>query len=85
MIYDSIIKCDVDIRKEFFNNITLAGGSACFKGFYDRLKDELYKVVANYYDEVKIRNSVDLINSSWIGGSILSSLSTFDSMWIKKT
>ena len=31
-IYDSIMRCDVDIRKDLYSNIVLSGGSTLFRG-----------------------------------------------------
>ncbi len=30
--YQSIMKCDVDIRKDLYNNVVLSGGTTMFKG-----------------------------------------------------
>ena len=37
MVYDAVTKCEMDIRKELFNNIVLAGGNTLFPGFNDKL------------------------------------------------
>ena len=37
----SIMKCDVDIRKDFFSNIVLSGGTTLLPGFADRLESEV--------------------------------------------
>merc|ERR1711902_487536 len=29
LLYESVMKCDVDIRKELYGNIVLSGGSSC--------------------------------------------------------
>ncbi len=36
--YNSIMKCDVDLRRDFFNNVILSGGNTLFPGFADRMK-----------------------------------------------
>ena len=41
MMYDSILKCDVDIRKDLYANMVLSGGTAMLPGFADRLNKEL--------------------------------------------
>lgn len=35
------MKCDVDIRKDLYGNIVLAGATTMFKGLKDRLKKEV--------------------------------------------
>lgn len=33
MVTDAISMTDIDIRKDLFQNVILAGGNSCFKGF----------------------------------------------------
>ncbi|TVU24770.1 hypothetical protein EJB05_27227, partial [Eragrostis curvula] len=40
-IYNSIIKCDIDTRKDLYSNIVLSGGSTMFPGIADRLSKEI--------------------------------------------
>ncbi|XP_075089109.1 actin-103-like [Nicotiana tabacum] len=39
--YNSIMSCDVDIRKDLFSNIVLSGGSTMFPGITDRMRKEI--------------------------------------------
>jgi len=39
--YNSIMKCDIDVRKDLYNNVVLSGGSSMFPGIADRLQKEL--------------------------------------------
>ncbi|KAJ8539401.1 hypothetical protein K7X08_013653 [Anisodus acutangulus] len=39
--YNSIMKCDVDIRKDLYGNIVLSGGSTIFPGIADRMSKEI--------------------------------------------
>ncbi|XP_015258599.1 PREDICTED: actin, cytoplasmic-like [Cyprinodon variegatus] len=39
--YNSIMKSDIDIRKDLYSNILLAGGSTMFPGFAERLQKEM--------------------------------------------
>merc|ERR1712080_685033 len=39
--YDSIMKCDVDIRKDLYGNIVLSGGTTTFPGIAERMNKEL--------------------------------------------
>ncbi len=32
LVYQSIMKCDIDIRKDLFHNIVLSGGSTMYPG-----------------------------------------------------
>ncbi|GJZ30267.1 actin [Tanacetum coccineum] len=39
--YNSIMKCDVDIRKDLYRNIVLSGGTTMFLGIADRISKEI--------------------------------------------
>ena len=39
--FNSIMKCDVDIRKDLYNNIVLSGGTTMFPGIADRMSKEI--------------------------------------------
>ncbi len=70
------MKCDVDVRKNLYSNIVLSGGSSCFDGLCDRLVGEITKMAPTTM-KVKALAPPERKYSVWIGGSILSSLSTF--------
>lgn len=81
----SIMKSDIDLRKTLFSQIVLAGGSTLFPGFGDRLLTELRKHLhAPKNTKIRIAAPTDRLYTTWIGGSILASLSTFKTMWISK-
>jgi len=82
--YDSIMKCDVDIRKDLYGNIVLSGGTTMFDFIADRMEKEI-KNLAPASMKVKIVAPPERKYSVWIGGSILASLSTFQTMWISKS
>jgi actin len=77
------MKSDVDIRKDLFSNIVLSGGTTMFPGIAERLTKELTRMCPESVD-VKIKAAQERKFLVWIGGSILSSLSTFQSSWITK-
>ena len=41
LTYQSIIKCDIDVRKELFSNIVMSGGTTMFNGIAERLNKEV--------------------------------------------
>ncbi|XP_064418441.1 actin-6-like isoform X2 [Latimeria chalumnae] len=84
LCFNSIMKCDRDFRSSFFVNIILSGGSTLFPGIENRLSKELRKLVPAG-SPVKVSAPPDRQISVWIGGSILSSLSAFQEMWISKS
>ena len=83
LVHESIMKCDVDIRRDLYTNIVLSGGSTMFPNIDVRLTKEM-KALAPASIEVKIVAPPERRCSVWIGGSILCSLSTFQEMWIAK-
>ncbi|XP_073270662.1 actin-2-like [Primulina huaijiensis] len=81
--YDSIMKSDIDIRKDLYGNIVLSGGSTMFPGIADRMSKEI-NALAPAGMKIKVVAPLERKYSVWIGGSILASLSTFQQMWITK-
>jgi len=83
LIFNSIMKCDVDIRKDLYANIVLSGGSTMYPGMHERVEKEV-TALAPPSMKIKVVAPPERKYSVWIGGSILSSLSTFENMWITK-
>lgn len=81
--YNSIMKCDIDIRKDLFANTVLSGGTTMYPGIADRMQKEI-TALAPATIKIKIIAPPERKYSVWIGGSILASLSTFQQMWISK-
>ena len=82
-IYGSVSACDIDLRKELYQNIVLSGGSTMFPGLKERLHKELSELVPENVD-IRIVAPPERRYSVWIGGSILASLKTFQRLWISK-
>ena len=83
LTFSSIMKCDVDIRKDLYGNVVMSGGTTMYQGIPERVQKEV-KSLAPDSMTIKIIAPPERKYSVWIGGSILSSLSTFEEMWIKK-
>jgi len=83
LIYESIMKCDVDIRRDLYGNIVMSGGTTMYPGIADRVKKEVSGKAPSTM-AIKIVAPPERKYSVWIGGSILASLSTFEEMWIQK-
>jgi actin-related protein len=81
--YNSIMKCDVDVRKDLYANIIMSGGTTMFSGLADRLHKELLMLAPNTM-KIKIVAPPERKYSVWIGGSILASLTSFQNMWVTK-
>ena len=124
--FQSINKCDIDVRRDLYGNIVLSGGTTMYDGLPERMTKEITNLAPNAM-KIRVRHNspfpiphlfvrslgravcvcrlvfvLSCIHpcsspppphvvapperkySVWIGGSILSSLSTFQTMWIKK-
>ena len=81
--YQSIMKCEMDIRKDLYGAVVLSGGSTMFKDIEKRMRKELESLAPSTM-KIKVVNPPERKFSVWIGGSILASLSTFQAMWINK-
>ncbi|CAL4084920.1 unnamed protein product, partial [Meganyctiphanes norvegica] len=78
--YNSIMRCDIDIRKDLFANTIMSGGTTMYPGIADRMQKEI-TALAPPTLKIKLIAPPERKYSVWIGGSILSSLSTFQNMW----
>lgn len=78
--------CDIDIRPSLYSGIIAVGGNSLIPGFTERLTKEL-TIKTPPSIRVKVIQNVSTVEkrfSSWIGGSILASLGTFQQLWISK-
>ncbi len=83
--YQAIQKSDIDVRKDLFSNIVLSGGSTMFPNIAERLTSEVQKLAPSAtISKVKVYANPERKYSVWVGGSILSSINNFQSMWITK-
>ena len=84
MAIDSIFNSELDSRKEIYQNIIVTGGNTIFQGFNERLQKHIF---FNSPQNIKTK-VVDLLSNSqknhtsFLGGSILSSLGSFNQLWI---
>ena len=79
--YDSIMNCDIDVRKDLYANIVLSGGTTMFEGIAERMEKEII-ALAPFTMKVKVIAPPERKYAVWIGGSILASLATFPQMVI---
>jgi len=87
LIHQSLLSVgDVDIRKELTSNVILTGGSSLFPNLDARLSWELSQLLPAFTKPKVIapRFSVERSCASWIGGSILTSLGSFQQLWLSR-
>lgn len=70
------------IKYELFNNIVISGGSSMFKGLEKRLENETNKISELNY--CNVNTITERRFAAWIGGSIISAVSVFQSLWVTK-
>ncbi|XP_020627938.1 actin, cytoskeletal 3-like [Orbicella faveolata] len=78
--YNSIMKCDVDIRIR--QHSVLSGGSTMFPGIAKKTQKEITSLAPSTMRDGDRCFVPEGRYSVWIGGSILTSLSTFQQVWI---
>merc|ERR1712135_168799 len=67
--FNSIMKCDIDIRKDLYANTVLSGGSTMYPGIADRMQKEITAMAPSTM-KIKIIAPPERKYSVWIGGSI---------------
>jgi len=81
--FATIQDCDIDIRQDLYENVVISGGTTMFEGLSERLTQEI-QAKAPSTIIVEVEAAEERKYSVWVGGSILSSLSTFQQMWITR-
>ena len=78
----SIEKCDISNRKDLLSNVILCGGSSLFENFDTRFESGLIKALNYTYEsKVKLVTSEETSrrhHQNWLGGSVMSSIGSFD-------
>ncbi|XP_011784887.1 PREDICTED: actin, alpha skeletal muscle-like [Colobus angolensis palliatus] len=83
--FNSIMKCDVDIRKDLHISTVLSGGTTMYPDHRGQDAEEGdHLALAPSTMKIKIIAPPERKYSVWIGTSILASLSTFQQIWISK-
>ena len=82
-VYGAVMRSDIDLRNYLLRNILLSGGNTMFPGLKERVTKEVTCLV-NTGVTVKVTAPPERRVSSWIGGSILASLSDFYKICISK-
>jgi actin-related protein len=81
---ECIHRADIDLRPELCGTVNFSGGGTMMPNFVERFQAEMEKIVP----EDCIVNTVaseERQNLCWIGGSVLTSLESFEMMWIEKS
>ncbi|XP_046367678.1 actin-like protein 6A isoform X1 [Haliotis rufescens] len=86
VVTTSVGMCDIDIRPSLYSSVIVVGGNTLVGGFTDRLNRDLSSKTppSMRLKIIAASSSSERRFSSWIGGSILASLGSFQQMWISK-
>lgn len=84
VINSALNKVDIELRNYLYQHINLAGGNTMFGALPDKVISELKKIIPKNA-KVVLHAPSNRINSCWYGGSIITSLGNFKSMWVTKS
>lgn len=84
MVYESIGVCDIRLQNDMYNNIVMAGGNSLLPSLSQRVERMLAKLALST-TKIRLLTTPERKFSTWIGGSILASLSTFKHMWVNRS
>lgn len=86
VVVDSVNRCDTDVRKDLYQHVVLTGGTSLLSQMRERLELDI-SAAAPGGTKVKVTapvNPTERRYATWIGGSILASLGSFQQMWMSK-
>uniref|UniRef100_UPI00398F417A uncharacterized protein n=1 Tax=Pristiophorus japonicus TaxID=55135 RepID=UPI00398F417A len=83
MTINSLTRVQPQVRQLMYDNVLLCGGSTMFEGFYSRFCREMFALVAKD-TKINIHAVPERKYAVWIGGSILASLHSFQSLWVRQ-
>jgi actin-related protein len=83
MVYQAVISSPADIKNALCKNIMLSGGISQFPRIANRLQQDLSKL-GNLNAPVNVIASPSGKYATWLGGSILASLSLFSALCVSK-
>eukprot|EP01056_Protomagalhaensia_sp_Gyna25_P005780 Protomagalhaensia_sp_Gyna_25__5779@NODE_845_length_2517_cov_82_781275_g666_i0_p2_GENE_NODE_845_length_2517_cov_82_781275_g666_i0NODE_845_length_2517_cov_82_781275_g666_i0_p2_ORF_typecomplete_len331_score61_66Actin/PF00022_19/7_5e68MreB_Mbl/PF06723_13/2_2e12PilM_2/PF11104_8/1_1e03PilM_2/PF11104_8/1_5e05Filo_VP24/PF06389_11/0_053FtsA/PF14450_6/0_22_NODE_845_length_2517_cov_82_781275_g666_i012612253 len=77
-----VTNSETDLRADLYSNIVLAGGNTLFTGMPERVTTDLTSILGSF--TVNVLAAPERQHASWIGGAILTTLSTFTDALITK-
>lgn len=83
LAFESLLRTDNDLRREFVNNMVISGGNTAFANYNERLQKEMSMLLPGIL-KVKCHNLPERSHSVWYGGAIVSSLAQFRAMWVTR-
>merc|ERR1712129_92511 len=85
LVFDGVMACDIDLRRELLKNIVICGANLMFDGIAKRIKNEVSNLSAdNNLQNCKVNAIKSCKYSQMIGGSILTAMQSFEEKWITR-
>ena len=82
-MYNSIMKCENDLRKELYSNIILAGGNTLLNDFHERIHQEAECLApSSILPKLKVIAQNERKYTAWIGGALIAGLQIFQNNWV---
>merc|ERR1719199_410014 len=75
IVWESISRCEIDVRRTLLSNVVLSGGSTMFPGFADRLTRELRGFAPTATQaNIRVVQSKDQKHAVWCGAQVFATL-----------
>ena len=85
MVHASLTACDPQLRQALTSNIVLTGGGSLMPGLKQRLAGELSRMLPDAFKpRLLAPGNMEQRFGAWVGGSVLSSLGTFQQLWLSR-
>jgi len=86
LVWESVMRCDEKYRNRLLSNIVLAGGNTLMPNLDKRLQKELTKKLppSMYNVNIRVHALKNRENFTWSGGAHLTSLESFQRLWLTK-
>ena len=82
-MYNSIMKCENDLRKELYSNIILAGGNTLLNDFHERILQEIECLApSSILPKLKVIAQNERKYTAWMGGALIAGLQIFQNNWV---
>lgn len=84
MCLETVSKVDLDLRPSLLSSVILSGGTTMLPGFGERMLKEL-QILTQEKSNIRLLAPPERRFTTWIGGSILASLSTFQRILMSRS
>lgn len=85
-LYQVVENCDIDLKRELYNKVVVAGGNSLIPEFVTSLEKGISDVAVGQLKMkvISAQKSYERKMASWIGASIMASTAAFQNLWISK-